>query len=56
MFTVTLAFLIFGTSNMENILFLVGAVMKEALGADISVKKFSSLVRFDPHNKFLMNA
>ena len=56
MFTVTLAFLIFSTSNLDNIEFLITAVFRELVGADISVLKFSSFVRIDPHWKYTDNA
>lgn len=49
MFTITLAFLIFSTSNLDNIEFLITAVFRELIGADISVLKFSSFIRMDPH-------
>ena len=56
MFTLTLAFLIFSTANLDNIEYLITAVFWELVGADIAVLKFSSFVRVDPHKKYLNNA
>jgi ABC-type antimicrobial peptide transport system permease subunit len=47
MFTITLAFMIFGTCNFDNIGFLVSAGIKEAIGSDISVLKLTDLQRHD---------
>lgn len=47
MFTITLAFMIFGTCNFDNIGYLVSAGIKEAVGSDISVLKLTDLKRYD---------
>ena len=47
MFTITLAFMIFGTCNFDNVGFLISAGIKEAIGADISILKLIDLKRHE---------